>query len=255
MSAAAIRADLESHIRAGTLRPGARIPTEHALMAQYGCARMTVHKALAALATDGLILRRRRAGSFVAPPPAEQAILTIADFAAEAAQFGRAYRHEILSRNQAPGPDPVIDVTCRHFFDERPIAFEARTVRIAAVPAVVRAQFRAEPPGAWLLRHVPWSEAEHDITASLADPATAAQLDIPVAAALLCLHRRTWHAGALVTDAHFSFAADRYRFTARFTPPRNNPLAAASAPASGAAPGAPRGTGDEREPTEPAAQR
>ena len=32
-------------------------------MAEYGCSRMTVNKALSALAATGLIARRRRAGS------------------------------------------------------------------------------------------------------------------------------------------------------------------------------------------------
>jgi GntR family histidine utilization transcriptional repressor len=250
--AATIRADLESAIRSGTWQPGARIPTEHALMAQYGCARMTVHKVLASLAERGLIVRRRRAGSFVAPPPAEHAILTIADFAAEAAQSGRAYRHEILSLTQPPGADPVVAVTCRHFFDHLPVALEIRSIRIAAIPAVTRARFRAEPPGAWLLRHAPWSEAEHEITAATAPPATAAQLDMLPGAALLCLHRRTWHAGMLITDVRFSFPADRYRFTGRFAPSRNNPHAAAIAPAGGSAPGAPQGTGHERDLAPPA---
>jgi len=35
-------------------------------MAQYGCARATVNKAVSALAAAGLIERHRRAGSFVA---------------------------------------------------------------------------------------------------------------------------------------------------------------------------------------------
>jgi GntR family histidine utilization transcriptional repressor len=59
---ARIRADLEGRIRSGDWPPGARIPTEHELTAQYGCARMTVHKAISALVAAGLIERRKKAG-------------------------------------------------------------------------------------------------------------------------------------------------------------------------------------------------
>lgn len=64
-----IRADIYQAIASGTWAPGARIPFEHELMAAYGCSRMTVTKALAPLAKGGLIVRRRRAGTFVAPGP------------------------------------------------------------------------------------------------------------------------------------------------------------------------------------------
>ncbi|THC05283.1 GntR family transcriptional regulator, partial [Salmonella enterica] len=50
-----IRLDLEAKIRSGAWRPGDRVPTEAELMAVYGCARMTVSKALSALAEAGLV--------------------------------------------------------------------------------------------------------------------------------------------------------------------------------------------------------
>jgi DNA-binding transcriptional MocR family regulator len=40
-----IRAEIEGAILEGKLRPGDRIPKETELMAEYGCARMTVNKA------------------------------------------------------------------------------------------------------------------------------------------------------------------------------------------------------------------
>ena len=60
-----IRDAIETKIMSGALRPGDRIPIEHELMAEYGCSRMTVNKALSSLAAAGLISRQRRRGSFV----------------------------------------------------------------------------------------------------------------------------------------------------------------------------------------------
>ena len=86
----------------GEWPPGHRIPFEHELMAEYGCSRMTVNKVLSTLAANGLITRRRRAGSVVAEPSTERAVLEIQDFALEAARAGTDYRFKILQRAIEP---------------------------------------------------------------------------------------------------------------------------------------------------------
>ncbi len=93
-----IRRDIQNRIASGELRPGDAIPSEHELKELYGCSRMTVSKALSALTSEGLIQRRRRAGSQVAMPRNAQTVLKIHDLKAEIAASGRAYRCEILSR-------------------------------------------------------------------------------------------------------------------------------------------------------------
>ena len=66
-----IRSDFEERIMSGALKPGDRIPFEHELMAEYGCSRMTVNKAMSSLADAGLIHRRRRAGRLSQLDPVE----------------------------------------------------------------------------------------------------------------------------------------------------------------------------------------
>ena len=93
-----IRAVIEEQILTGAWRPGHRIPYEHELTAQFGCARMTVSKAIASLVDAGLIVRRRRAGSFVAQPRIHSAVLDIPDIQGEIASRGAAYGLTLLSR-------------------------------------------------------------------------------------------------------------------------------------------------------------
>src|ERR1039458_7080623 len=81
---AAIRCDLEKAILGGRWPPGHKVPSELELVARYGCARMTVNKALSELAVAGLIVRHRRAGTFAATPMIEESILEIHDIEAEA---------------------------------------------------------------------------------------------------------------------------------------------------------------------------
>ena len=59
---------LRDRIRSGELKPGDSIPPEIQLAQKFRISRMTVRQALAGLVYDGLIVRHRRRGSFVAEP-------------------------------------------------------------------------------------------------------------------------------------------------------------------------------------------
>ena len=178
-----IRAVIEEQILTGAWRPGHRIPYEHELTAQFGCARMTVSKAIASLVDAGLIVRRRRSGSFVAQPRIHSAILDIPDIQAGIAARGQSYGLTLLSRlrrkpawpdeMQLAGKGELLAVRCLHLADGRPFALEDRLISLAAVPGAEAADFSATPPGTWLLDHVPWTEAEHRIAAINADAETA----------------------------------------------------------------------------------
>ena len=225
-----IEADLEAHILSGGWPPGHRIPPEHALMVQYACSRMTVSKVLGAMTARGLIVRRKRAGTFVASPPAERSVLEIEDFAEQAHRTGQPYHHDVRSsRLRIATPAELRElnlragttlraVTCLHELGGQPIAWEQRLIVLSVVPDAETQDFSALPPGTWLLRHIPWSEAEHVISAITADSTLATQLAISPGDACLTLHRRTWLQGALVTDVQLTYPAARYRFSGRFSP-------------------------------------
>jgi len=53
-------------IRSGELAPGDRVPSEPQLAREYEVSRDTAQRALATLAAEGLIIRRRGIGSIVA---------------------------------------------------------------------------------------------------------------------------------------------------------------------------------------------
>ena len=227
---ARIRHDVQQRIVSGDWRPGTRIPFEHELAEEYQCSRMTVNKALSALAEDGLIVRRRKAGSFVAAPVAEQAVMEIQDFATEAARLGLLYEftitRRVLRRLDAEGATAtglprgakVLQVQCRHVIGGQPAAFEDRIISLSAVPEAASEPFDTVPPGTWLLRRVPWTQAEHTLRARRADPALAKLLDVTLGEACLVLHRRTWHLGAPVTVVDITFAGERQQLVGRFSP-------------------------------------
>ena len=80
-----------------------------------------------------------------------------------------------------------------------PFAIEDRLIDLDAVPEAATADFAIEPPGTWLLHHVPWTEAEHAISAIVADDQTAAALDIAIGAPCLVIDRHTWRSARTLT--------------------------------------------------------
>ncbi len=230
-----IRTDVEARIRSGEWRPGHRIPFEHELTAHYGCARMTVSKALQALARSGLIERRRKAGSFVAHPHVQSAVVAIPDIGQRLMAQTGAYRFELLQRHvRAPRRQSAAEAALHctgdllmldgvHHAADAPFGIEHRVICLSSVPEAAAADFSAADPGAWLIGHMPWSDARHRISANAANAETAALLAIPVGAACLQVERWTWLAadgatGAGVTYVKQLYPGDRYDLVAEFKP-------------------------------------
>lgn len=220
-----IRVDIENKIRSNAWPPGFRIPTEHELMVRYGCARMTVHGAISSLVADGLIERRKKAGSFVASPHVQTAVIEIPDIAAIIVGRGQSYRFDILNRQRrfANGraafeiEGAVLVIDGLHVADGRPFCLEHRLISLETAPKVEAVDFEEVSPGSWLLKHIPWSQARHRITACAAGPAGRV-LKLPKSAPCLSVERWTWRMKRPVTFARQIFPGDRYDLIAEFSP-------------------------------------
>jgi len=226
---ARIRAEVEARILSGEWRPGDRLPTETELMARYGCSRMTVNKAMASLVATGLITRNRRAGTVVARPRMHAGVLTIPDIRADIEARGALYGYSLLlDEMRAPccvhlgaeghhlGQSRFIRSV--HLADDSPVLIEDRHIFLDSVPDAGSVDFRHEPPGPWLVAHVPWTEAEHRISAITPDPATARALEIEPSTPCLLVERRTWRSEDTLTIARQVFRGDAFDLTARFGP-------------------------------------
>lgn len=224
-----IRGDIEARIASGKWPPGFRIPFEHELVDEYGCARATVGKALTALVDAGLIERRRKAGSFVAYPHIQTAMLAIPDLAAAISERTGDYRFELMSsgREAAAHRDPdfpegtsLLHLTGIHHGKDGPVAFEDRRINVDEVPAALQADFTNQPPSSWLVNSVPWTEARHLISAVGADSRIASCLAVSKHTPCLMVDRWTWRAGSPITAVKHTFRGDRFDLVATFTPER-----------------------------------
>lgn len=226
-----IRSEIEERILSGEWPPGFRIPFEHELMEQYDCSRMTVNKVLTTLAENGMIERRRRAGSFVARRSPEQELVTLEIPDVGLAIGGRHQRHDYkLLHRELRAPDPAIynetalagedrlmAIDGVHLANGRPVAVEHRLLNAASVPEVMDVDFDHTSPGSWLLQEVSWTRGEYRISAEGASAADAAVLDCAPGQACLVIERRTWRGDAPITWARQIFLAGEHELVARFT--------------------------------------
>ena len=225
-----ILSDIERRILSGEWPPGHRIPFEYELTAAYGCSRMTVNKALTQLAKAGLIERRRKVGSVVTRPLTQSAVLQIQDIRTEVLELGLPYRFDLTQRRLRKSnaidranldlrrPGNVLALTCRHFAGNKPFCLEERIINLSAVPEAADEAFGEDAPGAWLVKRVPWSRAEHTIRAMAADEDVAAALSVPKGTACLLIERRTWSGDQPITHARLIYEGSTYALVARFTP-------------------------------------
>jgi len=225
-----IKRTIADPILSGQLTPGTRLPSEDAFTRMFGTSRMTVNRALQMLADDGLISRHRRNGTFVAAQVAEHAIMELRDIAEEVRDLGAVYDYQLLqcretkadtalaSRLGTPIGDTVLYVQCRHLADARPFVVEDRYINIQSVPDATHQNFVDMPPNRWLLENVPWTRAEHAITAITARKNIAELLAQPVDQPCLCVERTTWLTDRPITYVQLIYPGTRHRLIGHFTP-------------------------------------
>ncbi|WP_337269189.1 UTRA domain-containing protein [Oryzifoliimicrobium ureilyticus] len=222
--------DIESRIVSGLWPPGYRIPVEHQLLKEYECSRMTVNKALSMLVERGMIVRRRRLGSFVTERQIDRTVMDIKDISTEAELAGHHHSHTILLRKierldtatamrlgETNGQE-ILRLHCLHAVDGKANALERRIIMLDLVPSARYESFATVPPGKWLLDCVPWSKARHVVRAVSADSATARLLDTERGKPCLTLIRQTWNDTKTVTFVEFIHPGDRFQFAGDFYP-------------------------------------
>jgi GntR family histidine utilization transcriptional repressor len=227
-----IARDIRHAIMSGRWKPGHRIPTESKLTERYGCARMTVNKAFSSLANSGLIERRRKLGTFVAMPRQQAAVLEVRDIKDEIVASGSTYRYKLLSRSlrraQASEAEklsvargaPILRLTALHFAGDTPFALEDRLINVGEVRRAAEEPFTDISGGAWLIAHVPWTEAEHRISATSADASESKYLQIAPRTACLVVERQTWRLARPITAVRLIFPGSMHHVVGHFTPPR-----------------------------------
>ncbi len=227
---ARVKQYLKDALEAGRWAPGAQMPSEADLVAQFGVSRMTVHRALRELQDAGLITRLQGVGTFAAQLNRVSSTLTINDIQDEIRQ--RGHRHDAavhLKRAEAapaalaarlglnPG-DTVFHTLIVHHEHGVALQCEDRYVNPACAPDYLDVDFTQMTPTHYLLDVAPLWEAHVAIEAAVPTAQEAKLLGIPRTDPCLIVVRGTVSRGVPVTLARLVHPGSRYTLESQFRP-------------------------------------
>lgn len=222
-----VKEDIRRRIVEGQWAPGELIPNEVDLASQFQCARATVNRAVRELAEEGLVERKRKAGTRVRLSPIRRAQFEIPVVRQEIESRGQLYRYALVNREVVDTPDwlrarmaldesgRVLHLTCMHYGDGNPYQFEDRWINLDALPKAADADFSSTGPNEWLVATVPYSDAEISFSATSADESLVRHLSCAVGDALFLTERSTWWQDAAITYVRLIFQRG-HRMTTRF---------------------------------------
>lgn len=221
----AVQEEVRRRIAARVWRPGDFVPHEADLAQEFGCARATVNRALRSLAEEGLLERRRKAGTRVAQNPVRRARLDIPVIRDEIESKGFAYAHAVLARTEC-APPPAIRARMRTAADQvllhietlytadgAPYVVEDRWINPEAVPSVRAETFAEISPNEWLVREVPFEGGDFSFSAMTSTATEAGLLSCAEGEGLFVLDRNTWNATGVITSVRLVFHAGYRMYT------------------------------------------
>lgn len=223
-----VKAFIKSRISAGTWKPGDPVPSEAALMAQFGISRMTVNRALRELAAEGMVTRVQGSGTRVAELHRISSRLTIRDIHEEVAERGHVHTTRVLKvEAEKASADLAKTLGLRtgarvfhtllvHLENGIPIQYEDRYVNPAAAPDFLETDFTRTTPTHHLLLHAPLTEASYSIEACLPTAQEAKELGIKRAEPCLAMMRRTVSGAHVASVARLIYPGTRYSFAGQF---------------------------------------
>lgn len=211
-------------------RPGELMPSEAALVAQFGVSRMTVNRAMRELQAEGMVERMQGVGSFAAQLHRISSTLTIRDLHDEIEARGHHHHSEVhFAREEravkglaeqlglAAGAS-VYHSLIVHFGDGVALQCEDRYVNPACAPDYLKVDFERTTPTQHLLEVAPLWQAQYTIEASQATTQEAQLLGIEATDPCLVLVRRTVSRGVPVTLARLVHPGARYQLEGSFSP-------------------------------------
>lgn len=212
-----IKASVLESIRDNTWAPGTILPNEIDLAKHFGCARATVNRAIRELAEEGIVERKRKAGTTVKTNPTRQAKFQIPVVGEEIENGGGTYSYTLVNREVIVSPNwlrtkmnfapktKVLFIQCLHKRDESPYQFEDRWINSLVVPNALDVDFEEIGPNEWLVRTVPFTEIELSFSARRATSEVAEFMEMSEGDAVFTGERMTWLNAKAVTFARFHY--------------------------------------------------
>ena len=227
---AQIQAQLVEMIRSGTLQAGDLLPSEEELGRIHNISRMTARQALQSLKAQGLAIRQKGRGTFVARPKMEKDMAHLAGFSVEMRSLGMKPSSQVLAAEIIPASAEVasrlvLGNGARVFrlyrlrlADNVPLALEETQLPAARFPGIERVDFSRHSLYQTLHQRygIRFAVADEVLESRAAGRREAQLLEIAPRSCLLVISRILWGVdGKPVEMASSSYRGDRYRAVLR----------------------------------------
>lgn len=219
---------LLAEIAAGTWKEGDVIPSEQALVKQFGVSRMTVNRAVRELTAEQVLTRRQGSGTYVAQQKYQATLLEIKSIADEVRARGHAHRSSLQQLERVRASDlmakqfelapghPLFHSVIVHFENGVPIQVEDRWVNPQCAPDYMEQDFAHITPNEYLMQAAPLQGATYSIEALAAPRDIADMLAIDTRQPCLVLRRQTRSGGLTASLVTMWHPGHRYQFAGAF---------------------------------------
>ena len=227
---AKVKQFVKDQLAGGRWAPGALMPSEAELVAQFGVSRMTANRALRELQNEGLVDRVQGVGTFAAQLHRVSSTLTIRDLHSEIVERGHRHHAQVHIAREERATDAlaqrlgisdgatVFHTLIVHHENDVPLQCEDRYVNPACAPGYLDVDFSRITPTQYLLEVAPLWEAQYSIEASAATAEESRLLGIDAGEPCLVLVRRTVSRGVPVTIARMVHPGSLYQIGGKFKP-------------------------------------
>ena len=225
-----IKLYLKERLENGHWTPGALMPSEADLVAQFAVSRMTVNRALRELQLEGLVDRVQGVGTFAAQLHRVSSSLTIRDIHEEVLERGHTHHATVhlvkaelasatVSQRLGVGLNAsVFHTVIVHYENGVALQCEDRYVNPECAPEYLSVDFTQITPTHYLLDVAPLWEAHFAVEAGLPSPREAKLLGLKITDPVLIVSRRTVNRGVPITHARLVHPAGRYQIEGVFKP-------------------------------------
>ena len=193
---------LRDNIKQGVWQPGDQLPGEYSLCDAYAVSRTVVRQALGGLEAEGLIVRRKGKGAFVAEPKIVESLAQkLTGFHQDMRERGLMPVSQVLVQAVVPAPPniaryleippeaPIIQLCRLRFVQNEPIVLVTSYLPHALCPGLEEVDFRQQSLYVYLERTygLVIARGRRRIEAIVADAHEAELLQVAVGAPLLLL--------------------------------------------------------------------
>ena len=219
---------VNTSIKQGKWQTGQKIPSENELVKLLNVSRMTVHRALRELTSEGILNRVHGLGTFISEAPRHASLIQLKDIAEEIQEQGQTHSSNVImhlkikaasmiaGKMQLAENSEVFYLKAIHFQGTEPIQLEERYVNPQLVPDFMNIDFKAQTSTRYLMELFRPDEMEHRVQATMPDSKTRELLRMDELQPCLKLSRRTWKNDQVVTYATMLYPGDRYDLTAKY---------------------------------------